>query len=382
MLGFPHTLFAPDFGGETLGEGTIPLGWSGYSFYLIFLCSSLAIVVHLEKTLRVSAGWMRERIKFMIVGVGSLFAVQIYISSQALLLTSIHLSATTIHAIAILSTTILIIISFSYKYLFNVEICLSRPLLYNSVIIISVGIYLLVVGIFSKLISNINIDKILPLGISFVLLSVIILAIILLSASLQHDIKQFINRHFYRLHYDYRMVWTACTQRMTSVVEVQELCVVVARMISDIFAVPSVTLWLADEERQDHLTLGGSTVFWDRRGLPPEWEKTAAALVACMRQHTFPVDLALPATPGLHAAQRDVLKQAQIRYGTGLTTGQQLLGVITLSDRLTQEAFSVEDFDLLKTVADQAAASLLNLQLSQRLLRAKEEMEALQTVSR
>jgi putative PEP-CTERM system histidine kinase len=53
---------------------------------------------------------------------------------------------------------------------------------------------------------------------------------------------------------------------------------------------------------------------------------------------------------------------------------------MTLDNRLTQDPFSPEDLDLLKTFADQAAASLFSLRLSQRLLKAK-EMEAFQTLS-
>jgi putative PEP-CTERM system histidine kinase len=63
-----------------------------------------------------------------------------------------------------------------------------------------------------------------------------------------------------------------------------------------------------------------------------------------------------------------------------LVAGQQLLGIMTLDNRLTREPFSPEDLELLKTFADQAAASLLSLRVSQRLLKAK-EMEAFQTLS-
>ena len=51
-----------------------------------------------------------------------------------------------------------------------------------------------------------------------------------------------------------------------------------------------------------------------------------------------------------------------------------------LGDRVGGISFSWQDFDLLKCVADQVAASLLNVQLSQRILQAK-EMEAFQTMS-
>jgi putative PEP-CTERM system histidine kinase len=60
--------------------------------------------------------------------------------------------------------------------------------------------------------------------------------------------------------------------------------------------------------------------------------------------------------------------------------GDRFLGLMTLGDRVGRDTFSLEDFDLLKTIADQVASSLLNLTLSERLRQAK-EMEAFQTMS-
>jgi putative PEP-CTERM system histidine kinase len=63
-----------------------------------------------------------------------------------------------------------------------------------------------------------------------------------------------------------------------------------------------------------------------------------------------------------------------------LMGGGNLLGVITLGDRVGGVFFSMQDFDLLRCVGDQIAAGLLNVQLSQKLLQAK-ELEAFQTMS-
>jgi putative PEP-CTERM system histidine kinase len=70
----------------------------------------------------------------------------------------------------------------------------------------------------------------------------------------------------------------------------------------------------------------------------------------------------------------------EVRCVVALQAGRQRLGFLTLSDRVTKEPFSAEDLDLLKTIADQAAAGLLNLRLSERLLAAKER-EAFQALS-
>lgn len=68
------------------------------------------------------------------------------------------------------------------------------------------------------------------------------------------------------------------------------------------------------------------------------------------------------------------------RVGVPLIGGGQLLGVIALGDRVEGMFFSVQDYDLLRCVGDQVAAGLLNAQLSQKLLQAK-ELEAFQTMS-
>ena len=58
----------------------------------------------------------------------------------------------------------------------------------------------------------------------------------------------------------------------------------------------------------------------------------------------------------------------------------EVLGLMILGDRVGGVSFSWQDFDLLKCVGDQVAAGLLNAQLSQKLLQAK-ELEAFQTMS-
>jgi len=63
-----------------------------------------------------------------------------------------------------------------------------------------------------------------------------------------------------------------------------------------------------------------------------------------------------------------------------LSAGGNLLGVLILGDRVGGVRFSTQDLDLLKCIGDQAAASLLNIQLSQRLMQAR-ELEAFQAMS-
>jgi putative PEP-CTERM system histidine kinase len=56
------------------------------------------------------------------------------------------------------------------------------------------------------------------------------------------------------------------------------------------------------------------------------------------------------------------------------------VGILTVGTRVAKETYSFEDRELLKTVADQAAANLLTLRLGERLQQAR-EMEAFQVMS-
>jgi putative PEP-CTERM system histidine kinase len=155
-------------------------------------------------------------------------------------------------------------------------------------------------------------------------------------------------------------------------------------MVSETFGTPAVTIWLCDEEVPEVLSVGGSTVFSRTEGdVLGAHKATGVDFVQYMRERRLPLDLERMSESQAHALQAtyaDYFRKAQSRYCVSLVAGQQLLGVMTLDNRLTRDAFSTEDLDLLKTFADQAAASLLSLRLSQRLLKVK-EMEAFQTLS-
>src|SRR6266487_4300401 len=61
------------------------LGGPGIVLHLLFLLSAILVLMNLERTFRSSVGTMRWRIKFMILGLGVLFAARAYSSSQVLL---------------------------------------------------------------------------------------------------------------------------------------------------------------------------------------------------------------------------------------------------------------------------------------------------------
>src|ERR1043166_7068930 len=106
-------------------------------------------------------------------------------------------------------------------------------------------------------------------------------------------------------------------------------------------------------------------------------------MIQAMRVHPHPVEIDLA-----HGTWVETLKRCNPEYfhkGGGrvcvpLVSGGEVIGLITLGDRVSGASFSTEDLDLLRCIGDQVAASLRNIKLSQRLVQAK-ELEAFQTMS-
>jgi putative PEP-CTERM system histidine kinase len=156
----------------------------------------------------------------------------------------------------------------------------------------------------------------------------------------------------------------------------------VSGMISNVLEVLSVTVWLLDESRS-RLRPAGSTVFSETGTGHRISEEAERKLLGAIGNQDMPVDIDDPETPWAHDLKQsmpDSIQEARVRYCVPLSAGGNLLGVITLGEKVGYASFSFEEMNLLKTIADQTAGSLLNLKLSEDLRKAK-EMETVQTMS-
>jgi putative PEP-CTERM system histidine kinase len=361
----------------------VRIGWSGYTFNFFILVSAIIVLMNLERTLRNSIGHMRWQIKFMILGVGCIFAVRIYTSSQTMLFHALNTSLELVNTGALLLGGILIAWSLLRTRLLNVDVFLSQSFLYNSFTVLFVGVYLIVVGALAKLALYFDSDHNIPFSAFFILLALLGLFTLLLSDRLRRKMKGFISRHFQRPLYDYRMEWSKFTGNTVSVTDIKKLCNVVVNMMSKTFDVLSVTIWILDESGEQ-ITIGGSTVF--SKVKPPEIKSIENEMIEFtkMIRHTnlpFDFDYSKENLPNdFRNLREDFFTDARIRYCIPLTAGESLLGILTVSNRVGGDDLSVEDFDLLVTMADQVAANLQNLMLSERLREAR-EMEAFQKMS-
>jgi putative PEP-CTERM system histidine kinase len=359
------------------------VGWSGYALYLFFLIGSILVLMNLERTFRHSVGHTRWQVKFMLLGVGSIFAARIYTDSQVILFRVVDMSLDIVNIGVLILANLLIARSFRRTNLFKFDFYLSHSVLYNSFTILLAGVYFIAVGVVARLIFYLRGTQDPAMTALFVFGAILGLAVFLLSDRMRLRRKRLISRYFSRPRYDYPRVWSRFTERTASLTDIGNLCANIVRMVSETLETLSVTIWLLDEQ-QGRLMLGGSTGFsaGEAENLKITGD-SGKALITAMRRQAFPVVLGESTDDwagDLREKHGGDLQEAQIDLCVPLSAAGRLVGILTLAGKVSNEPHSFEDLELLKTVADQAAANLLTLRLGESLQQAK-EMEAFQVMS-
>jgi putative PEP-CTERM system histidine kinase len=359
------------------------LGASGKGIHIVLLAAAVLVLMNLEKTFRTAVGTMRWRIKFVVLGLCVIFGVRVYASAQVLLYSGMNLSMPWIESVALLIGCILIGISYIRSGRTEIDVYPSQAFLYNSIAMVIAGVYLVVIGLLARLVAEVGGDSAFPIKAFLLLVALVLLALAMLSDRLRQKTRRFISRHLQRPLYDYRGVWKSFTEGTISKVEERDLCDAVARFISGIFQLLSVTIWLVEREKQK-LVFGASTSLQaaEGTGLTPD-ASAAAAIIHGFQQRAEAIDLETAKEPWTETLRRCTpgeFRKGGHRTCIPIIVSGELIGLITLGDRVAGIPLNMQDLDLLKCIADQTAACLRNIQLSRRLMQAK-EMEAFQTMS-
>ncbi len=382
-------LFSWDLTTTSIGQDESNLHWllqlgvAGFTLNLLQLVTAVLVLMNLERTYRAAVGTMRWRIKFMVLGLGVVFAAQAYTTSQVMLYRAIDLTWPIVNSIALIVGGLLIVRSLFREGNFETDVFPSHSVLQNSLTVLVAGIYLVLVGVVAKLFTLIGGDASFSVKVVVVLVALVLLTLLLLSDRVRLRMRHFVSRHFQRPFYDYRTVWRRFTQSTARRVERGDLSVEIVKITSEIFQALSVTIWLI-EEGQGKLSLAASTSLTETRARDIELDADETAqTVAVLSARPDPVDLDASAekwVATLRQLQPDNFHKGGNRVCVPLVAGGELLGIMMLGDRVSGEPFSIQDLDLLKSIGDQVAANLLNIKLSQRLSQSK-QLEAFQAMS-
>lgn len=335
------------------------------SVYLIL--GSVVNLVHLENTLRSSSGSKRWHIKYLIFGVGSILAYFIYLSSQSLLFSSLGFETVPLTAAVILISTSMMAVFIVQHRLLDVDIFISRYVIYNSLTVLVVGLYLLAVGIIAQGIRYFQVPFGYFLTTLFIFTSVLLLVIFLFTTSLRRKAQLFINKHFYKHKYEFRDKWMETIEKISRKRSVSDIRSTLRDMVSETTGAKPVYLWLYDPVTRSYQT--------GQEGVPEPLKKIAfgCSFASLLEKDPAPFTVDEVAGNAPHVAAL-----AGIFAGTGtvlctpLVADQEVIGFIMQGPDRSSEPYIQDDFEILTAMSTQAAVQIKNITMAQELMAAKE----------
>ncbi|GAB4388024.1 MAG: PEP-CTERM system histidine kinase PrsK [Thermodesulfovibrionales bacterium] len=368
LMPLDSLFFAPDLRSERL----LFLGRGGYWFYMGLMAYCVLALINVEATLASSRGKDRWKIKFEAIGAAAMVAALILYYSQGLLYRTINMGMVSFRA----GVFTVAALAMGYSKIFrgnNVRIALSRHVIYKSVSLLVVGLYLLALGLVGGGMRYFDVPAGRGLTLFIAFASGMAVVLVLFSERLRRRAKVFISEHFYAQKHDYREEWLKFTARLASCKTMVQLHDVILSAFMGAFGMESGALYLLDRE-------GARFARAAKREMPDSGVRVASSsgLAGYFRGGGI-----LLAGEDDYAPADDeaaFLRETGARLLIPLPEDGGVMGFVALGRQVAPEEFIHEDLELMKTLARQAALAIRNFTLSEDLAEAR-EMAAMAKVS-
>jgi len=366
-------------------QATLQLGWSAMVSHGVLLLSAVVVMTNFERTYRAAVGTIRWRIKFLLLGLTVLFVARIYTCTHALTVREFNPQYEIFNSAALVAASVVMFLGFRRAGHFRFDVYPSPSVIRGSLTILIVGVYLILVGVVSRVTVYLGDER--AIGVNALIVLVLLLGLILSlqSAKLRDELRRFVSRNFQRPYYDYRTVWRKFTDHSSIHQNRDDLARDMVRQVAEVFQAQSVALWVVNDEG-DGLVCVASTSIPESEWRKLEPDPDAVSVVmAYFRGNLDAIDF-----DSSNEAWAEVLRKCHPQ--TFLTGGHRIaaplqcrgafLGFILLGDRVhgSRHGFDAQDADMLRCIANHVSNSLLALQLSLQAAQSRER-EAFRTMA-
>jgi putative PEP-CTERM system histidine kinase len=356
-------------------EGLIRSGdqWSlrfgplGTPFHIYVIFGLLVIFYQLEQNYRATAPMRRIRLKLLTIGIVSGAAYALVLASVALLYHALAVDLLVAGSLVFPVCWVLIHFAVVRHRLLEVDIFISRHVVFTSIATVAVGLYLMSIGAGAYLIRGISGRWDLLVTAVFLSMAVIVLGLLLFSERLQRRIKRFIHFHFYRYKYDYRLEWNEFTRKISTVHDLPNVLLKVIEMISETLWVNQISVWLYNDR-------AGTLSFTVSRNLPrkAEFLRRETPLGSYLLEHRAPLTLEGSEARTILETHEDLFQRFNIAMVVPLKSGPDLVGMITLGPGMRGVQYTDEDAELMTVIADQASSAIISAQLIEEVAASRE----------
>ena len=344
------------------------------------LLLALTGLLLLEQIYRNAREGGRHAFKFLVIGLGLTFAYDLFLFSQALLLRAIEPATWQGRGLVTALTVPLLAIAARRNPQWSLNLFVSRHVVFYSSSFLVVGIYLLLMaagGYWVRLHGG-------AWGPAaqfvFVAGAAVVLIAVMASSSLRRRLRVFLNQHFYRNKYDYRLEWLRFVHTLSMPFEGVDARANALRAMAQVINSPSGVLYLRTEDGEAfaHAASWPSDEFDLRRhGSLPSHDE----LVEFLSERQWVIDLAeLRAKPGLYG---NLFSPAIVSWELGdepgrsrlivpLTHVDALIGFVVLAAPPEPFEPNYEDRDLLKMMGRHVAVHIAQFDADRRLAESRQ----------
>lgn len=312
------------------------------------LVTAVGCLFFVENTFRAASLRQRVMLKYPLLGSVTSLALTVYLTSHVVAVAWVDRTHIGLHALGLVALcTTLLFAGFRYQF-FTVRLYIGRDVAVSSASVIIAGLYLLALAgltYFAKLFGIVYERFTFTLVAFFALF---LLVAVLMSGRIQRRIRYYVSRNFYANRYDYRGEWARYSQMMARSQSIDEFLESFISLLCETMLAAKGYVWVdvrggrAATYGLEHLRVGDD--------LSRRWMRVTA--------------LEGVAFPNVVERGGDHWVQAAATIGDPVDP----LGVILLGEKSLGHVYTDEDREFLSMLAAQAAMTVENFLLEERII--------------
>ncbi len=246
--------------------------------------------------------------------------------------------------------------------LMDIELMLNKSAVYAIVSSLAIGTYLLGIQIFNRIFPSL----VGPSDMVFDMLSVLMVAV--LFAPVKGRVQNWIDRAFYREQYNYRQTLLRLSRTLSFILSLQELADTILTEVSEAMHIRNAVLYIRED---DQFNVQAT------QGCSPQQAEVSSQDPWFRYLQDVQMPLRTRALPGSEVSTAMTRLQQQINpeVWVPFLLQDQLIAVLILGEKLSEEPYTHEDLSLLGTLMHQGAVAIQNALLYEQLRIRTEALE-------
>lgn len=214
----------------------------------MWLAAAIAGLVLSEQLFRSTPGQRRWAMKPLCIGLAAVFAFDLFMFSDGLLLQAIDPELWSarglVHALALP----LVLVATARNRDWTIDVAISRGIVFGSTALLLSGLYLLTVAGAGYFVRSFGGEWGRTVQVAFLFTALLTLVVVFTSGTVRARLRVFINKNFFSYRYDYRHEWLRFTQILATPVDNQGVFERAIQSLADLVESPGGIQWWCGED--------------------------------------------------------------------------------------------------------------------------------------